>query len=745
VWWTFDKADYARALEEPAERLTEGAVIAVQQAVWRDSAPLEKQLEALDGVAPEGAAARASVRHVIRHHLLHRHLFYEDRSAPIFDVTPDCMRALFTVEFMQWYLLMAHQASANDLATLNHAVAMIDAAEKGWRDPNLERQADALFPEPGDRRVFEQFRDYAWRCAATAVPRDLFERSIALHEGPSDLAQGGVPEEADGGVSQAPAGGWLRAATRIHRESATQRHGPAVHPYLAGASGPTRGFVREGPMLTIEQQKLLVAYFNNYLFGASLRKSASDDEAAFSGTPVQDDYRARLRLRTDEWEHQTGEVRTRARLLLRTHAAPESLFLALASCYLDHDDLTDRYIDAAAFAGCLWWEQLNAETPTHEHGSAREVQRFWKRFKTRTKTLAERQNGNGRISKLLHEQLGAYQLTLQQAQVLLETVGRLEAVFAGHDVGGERLVPASRAHATLEPSGGSGQVRVTLQASGHASRAPGHVTVRFVRRDPGQTGFHPVERTGQRTVELPADPSAVREASGFSSAFCALAEALNLTLALVSVARAESAKDHAFAVFDVAKSALGIADSFPGALAAIIAREEQWKPARALANLAKLPNTWLGRMDGLLKLYKGHELLVGDDADLQYALRRGHTFQAQVQRFAGVANIVAGLPAVVDLAGVGAAALGTGEWLGLSPLLMAGFSATPWGLLFAVGGSLLIAASALLVDLAQPWDENLAKLEGELDAAERREIRGKRFKMSIAVDDMLAAIKESWP
>jgi hypothetical protein len=752
VWWTLDEERYVETVEDPRPLFEEGVPIKVQQYLWDDAAPLQKELEAL--AERSRGHVSGEVRHVISHHLLHRHVFHESRKSPVFDVTPACVRALFTVEFMHWYQLQAHEASANDLATLHHAAAMIEAAEHGLRDTALERRADELFRAPEERQAFEQFRDYAWRCAATAVPPPLFRDSIRMHEGSSDLPQGGVPKQADGGVPQAPEGGWLEIALQVRRASAGKRHGPAVHPYFRGVEGPTQGFVREGSLLTIAQQELLIDYFDSYLFGAQLRTTTSDDAAAFEGIPVRDDYRARLRLRMDDWDRQTARVRRRAGELLEDYARPGPFFVSVASCYRQDDDLVERYIDAAASCGCRWWSLLA------EAASARP---FWKTFKARTKPLAEVLKGSGKISKLLGERLAAYEFSLVQARQLLDTVGRLELTFEGYDAGAMEAMPAYRVKARLDPAGDAGEARLSLLGARRTPGAPSSVTLRFVRKVPvaapaGSTaapgaaaargqGWKTAVEVGDYLVDVPANLDALREASRFPAAFSVLAETVNLAIAVVTVTGEVKAKDFALALFDATKSAVGVVESFPGALAAMAPELQQSRllqRAASAANRAKGLSSWLGRVDGALKIYKGLEILFSDDSDVQYEARHGRTFRAELQRCAGIANIVAGAASVIDLAGAGVAAAGAGEILGLSPLLLAGFSATPWGLLFVVGGSLVVAGSALLVDLSQPWNEKLTQVERALDAAAQREIHGRRLKMSISLDAMLDAVKHGW-
>jgi len=93
----------------------------------------------------------------------------------------------------------------------------------------------------------------------------------------------------------------------------------------------------------------------------------------------------------------------------------------------------------------------------------------------------------------------------------------------------------------------------------------------------------------------------------------------------------------------------------------------------------------------------------------------------------------------MELAG-SAAAVGAAELLGWSPALLAGFTATPWGLLLSVGGALVAAGSALVFDLAQPWPDRLMAIEKALASACEHEIDGQHLRVSLRLDALLDAV-----
>ncbi|HVZ33356.1 MAG TPA: LysM domain-containing protein, partial [Polyangiaceae bacterium] len=676
VWWTLDEERYAEALEDPQPWLDAGSIIEVQQYARNDDAPLQGEIEAFDRRHPDAFYMRTEVRHVISHHILHRHAFHESREEPIFDVTPTCVRALFTAELMHWYTLEAHEASANDLATFQHAAAMIQAAEKGLRDTALERRATELFPGEEERRAFDLFRDYAWRCAATGMPKELFENSIAMHEGPSDLPEGGVPNAADGGVPAAPDGGWLDCAIRIRDASAGEKHGPALPPYLQGISGPSRGFVREGVTLTIAQQKLLRDYYESYLFGAQLRTTQFDGVIGFQGQPEEHDYHARMDRRVEDWNRQAGELERKTRALLERQAPSDLFLLTVASCYPQDADLVDRYIEATAACGLPWWESLSvaerkAAPSIGPDGTASDGSwPFWKTFKARIKPLAETLKGTGKVSKLLSERIEAYDLSLKEARALLDTVGRLEVTLGGGEVDAQRhVVRTDRNEVRLIPTGDAGEVQVAFRGAERKPGAPSSVTLRFVRRTTAQplaeaghvqTGvvrsqhWEPVAKADTYHVEVPANLDDLRELGRYPKPFAVLADTLNLAIAVATVTGEASGKEKAFATFDLMKSVVSVVESFPAAVAAMrppLESSALLKGAAAIVSPLKDVATWLGRIDNVFKLYKGAAILFGDQADVQYELRNGRLFRAELQHYSDLANVVVGAVATVDLAG----------------------------------------------------------------------------------------------
>jgi hypothetical protein len=758
LWWTLDESLFADALEDPSALDSEGTLIVVQQRVPYDSdGPLWEELTELK--------VAQSVRHVVCHHLLHRHAFHETPASPIFDVTPASVRALFTAEFMQWYVNIAQEASGNHLATLQHAAAMIEAAEKGHKDTSFERRAAKLFPSASERRVFDYFRDYAWRCAATGVDPRRFATSIAM-TGPSELPPGGLPEEsaADAGVPQQESS-WLTAAVEVRETTVGKKHGPAVHPHLQGVTGPVRVLAPDGVILTPQQQQLLFDYYENYLFGATLRNTWIDGGDGFDG-PTH--YRGRMAARTEDWVRKQDEVRERARTLLTSQAPPHRFLGAVAACYPDDDELIDRYVETAANCGLAWWRQLaraEARSAPPRAADGRFVTApwpFWKTLKARLKPLAELAKASGKISGLASRYLTAYDLAREDATELLDTLSRLEVTLAGGDVDATRhFVRSGRASVSMDPGADAGQVQIRLSGA-RPPGAPASVSLRFVREtatvhprgvpDPSSgasatRSFEPWSRPGTRHVVVPADLDDLRALSKLGTSFSALAESLNLAIAIATLCGDAKAQDKAFATFDLTKSIVGVVPSVPGALIALVPALERQELASRLVkgaesqvkNLSGL-STWLSRFDGAFKIYKGFDTLFSPESDLQYELRHERTFRATLQRFNGVANIVAGAASAVELVGVGVAAAGASQVLGFSTALLVGFSATPWGLVFALGGGILVAGSALVLDLAQPWDKKLLEIERALDAACREEIRRERFTMSLRLDALLTAV-----
>jgi hypothetical protein len=129
---------------------------------------------------------------------------------------------------------------------------------------------------------------------------------------------------------------------------------------------------------------------------------------------------------------------------------------------------------------------------------------------------------------------------------------------------------------------------------------------------------------------------------------------------------------------------------------------------------------------------------------VQYELRQGRAVRAEVQRFGDVANVVVGAASAVELAGTAITAAGVTEILGCSTVLLAGFSATPWGLLLSAGGALIVAGSALALDVSQPREQRLMEIEKAIDQACRDEIRGQRLLVSTRLDGLLSAVDRAW-
>ncbi|MFM2419323.1 MAG: hypothetical protein RL385_4046, partial [Pseudomonadota bacterium] len=740
LWWTSSEEHYAEIVDDESKLDGElSVIIEVRQYLPPRRAPLEKEIEAFD----EGPNyhQRGQVRHALTHHILQRQIFYENRSSPIFDVTPACIRALCTVEFMQWYALKAHEASANNMATFEHAAAMIRAAEKGLKDPALEEVAARLFPTPEQRRVFDYFRDYTWRCVATGMRRRLFERSIAMLEGPADLPAGGLPDEPmdpDGGVPEEPAGDWLQAAKDVRELSREKKHGPAVHPHFQGIQGPLKVLVQEGITLSIEQQKLLVSYYEAYLFGATLRDTKVDGHDGFASSSH---YRQRMKARMEDWSTQNEKVRTYAKQLLERDAGYGPFFRCMALCYGDEFDFVTRYADASLYARADWLGKLRndeqAAAPA-KMGSGELVTvdwPFWKQFKARIKPLAEGAKAAGKVSKLFGERIAAHDFARGQAEQMLDTLGRLEVTLAGGEVDATRhVLKTEQAVVTLNPSANAGEVRVSLGGVRTAG-APSSITLRFVRETPSvhpggvpdphgsvgaRTRFTPTAPTLEPyRIEVPAHPDYLRRIESFSKPFAVFGETLNLAIAAATLCDQKAkGTDKAMATFDLTKGVVGVLEGLPAALIAVapeLNASTLVKNAATRAKNLKGLSTWLGRVDHVNKIYKGLTILCSDETAVQYELRQGRAFRAELQHYNDMANVAVGAASFLELGLAAAGWAGVGEILGFSPAVLAAFSATPWGLTLSVGASLVVAGSALALDLTQPWEVGMMEVEQGLE------------------------------
>lgn len=759
VWWTTDERLYAQALEEPAVVREQGEIICVQQYPGNPREPLRAELERLDKLEGKDFHARSEVRHTICHHLLQRHLFHEQRSAPIFDVTPRPLRALYNVELMEWFLRQSMRAAGNDMATLQHAAAMIQAAEKGLTDATLEEKAARLF-SGGERwgeqwEVFERFREYTWRCAATGVTPQRYRRSIAMHQGPTDLPQGGTPEASDGGVPERPDDPWLQSALEIREATAEVRNGPAVHPYFQNVTGRSHGLVREGSTLNPVQQNLLVEYFDAYRFGAELRGYKSDGLAGFNSAH---DYKQRMAARLADWSASKAQLLAQARRLLECEGRCDRLVLAIARCHADEPDLLERYVHAAALCEAPWWnglaeaEEAKAPRARPDGTFASAEWPFWTRFKLWLKPLAETAKAAGKVSKMLKERLGAYALAAEQAQRMLDSVARLELALEGREIDATRhVIRCERVIVRVEPSGTEGTARLTLQRAERKPGAPRSVTLRFVKEmadsafRPPQ--FVPAAVAGEFKVLLPARSADLEETQRFTASFTALADAVNLAIAVVTVCSEAKTSDKAMAIFDLGKNVVGLVSSLPAALV-LFDSEPGSSPSirrsvergKSLEGVARA----LGRADNLIKVYKGLDVLLREESPATFEARQGRAFRASAQRMNDVANVVVAAGSALELTGAAFEAAGITDVLGFSSTLVAGFSTTPWGLVICVGGALVVAASALVFDLAQPWDTRLMQVEKELALACGRQVIEARFQSALKLDLLGAEVSKAW-
>jgi hypothetical protein len=294
-------------------------------------------------------------------------------------------------------------------------------------------------------------------------------------------------------------------------------------------------------------------------------------------------------------------------------------------------------------------------------------------------------------------------------------------------------------------------VRISLQSAERKPGAPREVLLRFVRKAsdgslPGAR-YEPAQIAGEFELLLPARSADLAQAQRFTAPFSALADAVNLAIALTTVCGEARAKDRALATFDLAKNVVGLVSSLPTALVALDVQNESSSfverasaASKTLADAAKV----LGRADGAIKLYKGLEVLLRDESPAAFEARQGRTFRASAQRLNDVANVVVGLGAAVELTGAAFQAAGVTELLGLSSALVAGFSTTPWGLLLCVGGAVIVAGSALAFELAQPWELRLMQLEQLLAQACRRQVSKTRFRAALQLAELRTQIDKAW-
>ncbi|MFM2418044.1 MAG: hypothetical protein RL385_2767 [Pseudomonadota bacterium] len=754
LWWTLDADNYGRMLDDPADLALEGQTIVVQRFQHPTEVPLRSELKKL-GLAGDALHTACS-------HILQRVPFYEDTDAPIFDVTPAPVRAVCTVELMQWFTRKAVEASANHLATLNHVSAMIDAAENGHKDLNLELQADKVCSSPEERLLFDYFRDYVWRCAATGVVRDLVATSLKCwKEYPLSGPPQSVPaDDLDAGVPQESTLPWYKSAARIRQETVGKRHGPAQHPFFQSLEGPLRALVRGSLRIHPDQQEVLLAYFDNYRFGATV----CDTGVEAADFPVPTHFRGRMATRMDDWSAQVDGVRTAAHRILNRDGPMDAFLLAHANCYPNDANLLERVADAACFAGYQWWKSLS----TAEHSAAPPVDAtgkytaatwpYWETLRAKLKPLAEIADAAGRLSALMQVRLAAYDLATKEAEFFLDVVGRLEITLAGSPVDPRvHSLRTEATEATISTADEPGHVRIALR-SARTPGAPSEIVLKFARTSastPGKSiddppSGSPPTRTltsatpkeGTYRVTVPAGQAYVKAVSSLSKPFGVLAETVNVAVATVALVDAQAkGADRYLACFELTKGVVGILENLPSAISALTPAMDSstWFKASEsrAAKLAPI-SKWIGRVDHLTKIYTGLNLLFSNESAVDKELLLGRPFRANVQRFSDWANLVVAASSTVEIAGV--AAVGG---LGAAPLLAAGFSSTPWGLLITAGGALIAAGSALVLDLTQPWPQQLMALERAIDDACKTEVRGQRLAVALRVESMVKSLSDA--
>lgn len=741
VYWTLDEERYAEALKEPP--WLEGQSTLIQLKRYRaPEKQLFKQLDDLDH--GDAFYKRQDTRSVIRNHILERHTFYEesgvpyegtyDRDAvPFFDVTPRPIRALFLVEAMLWYAMCANDAAAKDIATMQYVCAIAEAADKGLTNPGLEPEVPKLFPTEADRRMFECYREYVWRCAATSMSQDLVEQSINVTTGSTENP-GGVPKPGPDGVHGLPIDEpWYRAASDVLRASTGKHNGPATHPFFRGFTGLVREQIKEGRPLTSAQQDFILRYYEGYRFGAAMRGVYADDAAAFKKSPAGRDYRTRVAARIADWSKTGDQLMQLCADILGKHVGAE-IYQAWSECYRDDEELLARYVDASAHCSYRWWEAV-----TKLEGELVEGHwPFWKTFKARVKPSYEISKGASKLCKLLAERVAAYKLAVLEANKMLGTVGRLELALTGKDIDPvKHIVKTEKAEVRLVPTADGGELKVSLSSVARKDK-PGMqrtVKLRLLRQASSQSGsgkafqydghikLTPVQ------AELPAHLDDMADAARFSSAWGALAELINIAIGMnIFFGEHAKGKDQFFAAFDIAKGMVGLVKSFPAAVVSLLPDVGTWDPFDKLTTeRIKVASDVFSFVDGLFKIYKGLDLLYSDEADVKYERAMNRPFRADMQHYANVANMVVGLASAGDLVAQVCA-----------ESLIAGFTGTTFGMLLGVGGAVIAAAAAFAVDLSQEWSEEYQRIELAWAKACKSQVHGTQFKVSA---DLVALMK----
>ncbi|MBC7297585.1 MAG: hypothetical protein H5T82_01665, partial [Demequina sp.] len=291
------------------------------------------------------------------------HRFYREYCAngPIFDVTPEPLRALYLAEWAQAYEIQLREQSAVSWSKLLRVRHVVRAAEDGSAIDGLQERLEnamsfvpriavpleltlptmVLTPERvAAQNVADQeqrrrkslwadrFRRYAWECARAGVPRDLLRNAIKIGEIAPHM--------------------WQERANTIFHSTAPNTHGPCLHPWHdpgAALREILGGAVFDDVALDGDAQDCLLEYFDFYRFGFRARTRQ---------------YAADLETRLDEIDTAFGWVaqNAAARLMqVSSHAA----FRDAAGQQAPHDlfyELMARHTRACALHRIRWWESL---------------------------------------------------------------------------------------------------------------------------------------------------------------------------------------------------------------------------------------------------------------------------------------------------------------------------------------------------------------------------------------------------
>lgn len=639
----------------------------------------------------------------------------DQRTAAIFDATPDSLRALFLAEFFAWYAAEAVKRSGPDLAVLTRARGMVDAARKGSPEAVFESSLWCDRSDPSNRaghylwcddpkkserehNVFEKYRIYAWRCAVGGVVRRDFERSLPTS-----------PDQVHGDDTR-----WRDTADSIGSDTSKRlgREAAAVHPTF------DRSVPRGDQMLGTVAYKAIVTYYDLYVFGSDLGKDTKESDLLTS-------YEGKR-----PWEILPATVQRRCRALLST-VPNDQVQRTLAACVRGDRakaEFCERYLEAAAAADFSWWNVLS------ERGKD---PNFWKAVATPGKLLGLALKASGKtLSGMVEARLAAHTLAFKQAQDLMEALLRQEVLHTGTTVD-------PHVHYLERPSAQTPNYRALIDVRG------GRVSV--TREHPNEVGINrkfefellrkvaPPDATGtsaghgyalarelsqkyEKDLVVPVDLAELKQRhTGLPKALAVCAETLNLAIAVNTLVRSlqtdVGSKERLEPVWEVTKGVIGLVDSVNASLAALKPPIEPETFLKSSSGGAlRIATRVVGGVDGFAKIWKGATILFSEDGDTAYELRHGREVRASLQQVKGGLQI--GLGAVGILGALPATAALVGG---------------PVGLVIAIGGMLVVAGVDQTLDATTPYEQHVLEFERALDTSRRRELRGEQLRVVEAI------------